>query len=170
MRDCLSPTGLTQVQPRVCLSITRVQFSTPLVCGRGRTLYWGLDTSCFLAHLVTYLDSNEWVKKTSLMQMLPYGALNGLMSMDMTLIIYSILQSHQSSTQLNTCGRFWSDALDSALHPPPIKALKEGIFWQNGVDAFSRVYRLGESVRNSSEAVLPAWGGTTTSRTLFVCL
>lgn len=38
--------------------------------------------------------------------------------------IYSSVQSHQVSTQLNTCGRFWTDASTTI-----IKILNGGMEW-----------------------------------------
>lgn len=43
------------------------------------------------------------------------GSTEALMSMKMMLSICCGLRSHQNSTQLNTCGTFWTDMLGSIL-------------------------------------------------------
>ncbi len=89
------------------------------------------------------------------------GSLNGLMSMKMMWIICYGLHSHRISTHMNTCGRFWTNALDSALHHHHQNIKWGNIFWKNGVHPSSRVQRLGESMPRSTEAVLEARGGPT---------
>lgn len=63
----------------------------------------------------------------------PKGSRTGSMSRKMMWIIHSILLSQQISTQLNTCGRCWTDVLDSAHHHHHQNTKGVISFWKNGV-------------------------------------
>ncbi len=59
--------------------------------------------------------TNEW--RNIMRANASTGPLNGLMSKEMMWIIWYDLHSHHISTQLKTQASFWSNVLDSALHP-----------------------------------------------------
>lgn len=91
------------------------------------------------------------------------GSLNGWMIMKLTWIMSCSLQPPDLNSA-NTCRKFWSDVLDSTL--TTITNWWE-ILWMN----FHLSSRDFQSLQNSSEALLDAYGGITPywDAFLFIC-